>query len=68
MVNNKQIRKDAKFCLELMKRLKESIETKTGDFYEAYSVDRHTQIEADITRLRRELLILKAHVGGEEDV
>lgn len=68
MVNNKQIIEDAKFCLELMKRLKKSIETKTGDFYEVYSVDGYTQIEADITRLRRELLILKAHVRGEEDV
>lgn len=68
MVNNEQIREDAKFCLELMKRLEKSIEAKTGDFYEAYSVDGHTQIEADITRLRRELLILKAHVRGEEDV
>jgi len=68
MVNNEQIREDAKFCLELMKRLEKSINAKTGCFYETYCVDGYTQIEADIIRLRRELLILKAHVREEEDV
>lgn len=68
MVNNEQVREDAKFCLELMKRLEKSIRAKTYRYDKVYSVDGHTQIEADIIRLRRELLVLKSHVRGEEDV
>ena len=51
-VDKKQIVKDIQFCKELMDRLVE--DTKRYE-KEAFWQDKHTVLQADIIRLRREL-------------
>ncbi len=51
-VDKKQIVKDIKFCQELMDRL---VETAKKYEEETFWLDKHTVLQADIIRLRREL-------------
>ena len=55
MANKKEIVKDMKFCQELMDRLVVSAEN-MGEYWWD---NRHTVIQQDIIRLRRELNTLK---------
>ena len=51
MVSKKEIVKDIKFCQELMDRLVISAENMGENFWD----NKHTVVQADIIRLRREL-------------
>ena len=54
MTNKKEILNDLKFCKQLMDRLVEFANSKYSDNHSYGSG--HTTIQADITRLRRELM------------
>ena len=53
MINRNKAQKQADFCLELMRRLHAEIKDAPDCIY--YGLEKHTQKQNDIIRLRREL-------------
>ena len=53
----KEIKDQSKFCTELMKRVNDDVQKSHANYG---TVDMHTQMVADIVRLRRELNDLRA--------
>ena len=62
MANKKEIVKDMKFCKELMDRLMISVENMGESFWD----NKHTVVQADIIRLRRELNTVKHKLDSYE--
>lgn len=56
----KEIKKQSEFCAELMRRVNDDVQKSRANYG---TVDKHTQMVADIVRLRRELNDLRATLG-----
>ena len=53
MINRSKVQKQADFCMELMRRLCADIKDAPDCTY--YGLEKHTQKQNDVVRLRREL-------------
>lgn len=62
----KEVKKQVKFCEELMTRLVKSCEDNIHEDSSWWGIRNHTQIGNDIVRIRRELLHLKNLLYGLE--
>lgn len=66
MTRDKEIREQSLFCKELAVRLDKQIaDTKHGLIYDSAGFDRYTQLQADIVRIRRELLTLAKMIAPQ---
>lgn len=59
----KEIKDQSKFCTELMKRVNDDVQKSQVSYG---TIDKHTQMVADIVRLRRELNDLRAMLNPWE--
>lgn len=59
----KEIKDQSKFCTELMKRVNDDVQKSHVSYG---TIDKHTQMIADIVRLRRELNDLRAMLNPWE--
>ena len=65
MSRDKEIREQSLFCKELAVRLNKQITDSEKMIYESHGFDRYTQLQADIVRIRRELLTLAKMISPQ---
>lgn len=65
MTKDKEIRDQSLFCKELAVRLNKQITDSEKMEYESQGFDRYTQLQADIVRIRRELLTLAKMIAPQ---
>ena len=63
MTRDRQVQSQAKFVRELADRLQKEIEARAGTISGVQGMDKYTQFQSDIKRLRRELLELSKMIA-----
>lgn len=65
MTRDNEIREQSLFCKELAVRLNKNITDSEKVKYESQGFDSYTQLQADIVRIRRELLTLAKMIAPQ---
>lgn len=65
MTRDEQVQSQAKFVRELADLLQKEIEARAGTISGVQGVDKYTQLQSDIKRLRRELMELSKMIGPQ---
>ena len=65
MTRDRQAQSQAKFVRELADRLQKAIEERSGTISGVQGMDKYTQLQSDIKRLRRELMELSKMIGPQ---
>ena len=65
MTRDRQVQSQAKFVRELADRLQKEIEARAGTISGVQGMDKYTQLQSDIKRLRRGLMELSKMIGPQ---
>ena len=65
MTRDRQVQSQAKFVRELADLLQKAIESRAGTISGVQGMDKYTQLQSDIKRLRRELMELSKMIAPQ---